>query len=60
MIRAENVVKKFGDFKALDGMSLHAEKGKKKRESTQETAAVHGKKSSCRKWKAKNRPPPAS
>ena len=27
MIRAENVVKSFGNFKALDGMKLHAEKG---------------------------------
>ncbi len=27
MIKAENVIKKFGDFKALDSMSLHAKKG---------------------------------
>ncbi len=27
MIKAENVVKKFGDFKALDSMTLHAKKG---------------------------------
>ncbi len=27
MIKAENVIKKFGDFKALDVMTLHAKKG---------------------------------